>query len=91
MSPTHQDLSNDTTFSQIKSRVPVPLMEDAVEGAGVDEETPDGTCITQSAGRWLARQTELVHICIQCAISSAILLLNAMLANALSYYGYTNS
>ena len=28
MSPTHQDLSNDTTFSQIKSRVPVPLNED---------------------------------------------------------------
>ena len=25
MSPTHQDLSNDTTFSQIKSRFPVPL------------------------------------------------------------------
>ena len=25
MSPTHQDLSYDTTFSQIKSRVPVPL------------------------------------------------------------------
>ena len=25
MIPTHQDLSNDTTFSQIKSRVPVPL------------------------------------------------------------------
>jgi len=25
MSSTHQDLSNDTTFSQIKSRVPVPL------------------------------------------------------------------
>ena len=25
MSPTHQDLSNDTTFSQIKSRVSVPL------------------------------------------------------------------
>ena len=25
MSPTHQDLSNDTTLSQIKSRVPVPL------------------------------------------------------------------
>ena len=25
MSPTHQDLSNYTTFSQIKSRVPVPL------------------------------------------------------------------
>ena len=25
MSPTHQDLSNDTPFSQIKSRVPVPL------------------------------------------------------------------
>ena len=25
MSPTHQDLSNDTTFSQLKSRVPVPL------------------------------------------------------------------
>ena len=23
MSPTHQDLSNDTTFSQIKSRVPL--------------------------------------------------------------------
>ena len=27
MSPTHQDLSNDTTFSQIKSCVPVPLKE----------------------------------------------------------------
>ena len=26
MSPTHQDLSNDTTFSQSKSRVPVPLI-----------------------------------------------------------------
>ena len=25
MSPTHQDLSNYTTFSQIKSHVPVPL------------------------------------------------------------------
>ena len=25
MRPTHQDLSNDTTFSQIKSRVHVPL------------------------------------------------------------------
>ena len=25
MSPTHQDLSNDTTLSQIKSCVPVPL------------------------------------------------------------------
>ena len=25
MSPTNQDLSNDTTFSKIKSRVPVPL------------------------------------------------------------------
>ena len=25
MSPTHQDLSNDTTLSQIKSRVPAPL------------------------------------------------------------------
>ena len=25
MSPTHQNLFNDTTFSQIKSRVPVPL------------------------------------------------------------------
>ena len=25
MNPTPQDLSNDTTFSQIKSRVPVPL------------------------------------------------------------------
>ena len=25
MSPLHQDLSNDTTFSQIKSRVPAPL------------------------------------------------------------------
>ena len=25
MSPTHQDFSNDTTFSQIKSSVPVPL------------------------------------------------------------------
>ena len=28
MSPTHQDLSNDTTFSQIKSRVPVPIRID---------------------------------------------------------------
>ena len=27
VSPTNQDLSNDTTFSQIKSRVPVPLRE----------------------------------------------------------------
>ena len=27
MSPTLQDLSNDTTFSKIKSRVPVPLTE----------------------------------------------------------------
>ena len=26
MNPIHQDLSNDTIFSQIKSRVPVPLM-----------------------------------------------------------------
>ena len=26
MSPIHQDLSNDTTFIQIKSRVPVPLI-----------------------------------------------------------------
>ncbi len=26
VSPTHQDLSNDTTFSQIKSRGPVPLI-----------------------------------------------------------------
>ena len=26
VSPTHQDLSNDTTFSQIESRVPVPLI-----------------------------------------------------------------
>ena len=25
VSPTHQDLSNYATFSQIKSRVPVPL------------------------------------------------------------------
>ena len=25
VSPTHQDLSNDTTYSQIKSRVPVPF------------------------------------------------------------------
>ena len=30
MSPTHQDLSNDTAFSQIKSRVPVPLNEERV-------------------------------------------------------------
>ena len=28
MSPTPQDLSNDTTFSPIKSRVPVPLSRD---------------------------------------------------------------
>jgi len=27
MSTNHQDLSNDTTFNQIKSRVPVPLSE----------------------------------------------------------------
>ena len=26
VSPTHQDLFNDTTFSQMKSRVPVPLI-----------------------------------------------------------------
>ena len=29
LSPTNQDLSNDTTFSQIKSRVPVPLNMDS--------------------------------------------------------------
>ena len=29
--PTHQDLSNDTTFSQIKSCVPVPLREKKIE------------------------------------------------------------
>ena len=28
MSPTLQDLSNDTTFSQIRSRVPVPLKQE---------------------------------------------------------------
>ena len=28
VSPTNQDLSNDTTFSQIKSRVPVPLRDE---------------------------------------------------------------
>ena len=28
MSPTHQEVSNDTTFSQIKSCVPVPLNKD---------------------------------------------------------------
>ena len=27
VSPTHQDLSNDANFSQIKSRVPVPLRD----------------------------------------------------------------
>ena len=27
VSPTQQDLSNDTTFSQIKSRVPVPISQ----------------------------------------------------------------
>ena len=31
VSPTHQDLSNDTTFSQIKSRVPVPLSNVALQ------------------------------------------------------------
>ena len=32
VSPTNQDLSNDTTFSQIKSRVPVPLRMKNVSG-----------------------------------------------------------
>jgi len=36
MSPTHQDLSNDTTFSQIKSRVPVPLKEKIIYSAPVN-------------------------------------------------------
>ena len=31
MRPTHQDLSNDTTFSQIKSRSHVPLREEIVD------------------------------------------------------------
>ena len=31
VSPTHEDLSNDTTFSQIKSRVPVPLNDPALK------------------------------------------------------------
>ena len=31
MSPTHQDLSNDTIFSQIKSHVPVPLSIEPVD------------------------------------------------------------
>ena len=30
MSPIYQDLSNDTTYSQIKSRVPVPLKAEPV-------------------------------------------------------------
>jgi len=33
VSPSHQDLSNDTTFSQIKSRVPVPLRDNGEIGA----------------------------------------------------------
>ena len=32
ISPTNQDLSNDTTFSQIKSRVPVPLRDKEFNG-----------------------------------------------------------
>ena len=33
VSPTNQDLSNDTTFSQIKSRVPVPLRDGKIKQA----------------------------------------------------------
>jgi len=32
--PTLQDLSSDTTFSQIKSHVPVPLREDSKGSSG---------------------------------------------------------
>jgi len=43
VSPTHQDLSNDTTFSQIKSRVPVPENADELkkklEGAKLGSNT----------------------------------------------------
>jgi len=28
VSPIHQDLSNDTTFNQFQSRVPVPLTQE---------------------------------------------------------------
>ena len=38
VSPTNQDLSNDTTFSQIKSRVPVPLSH--VEKTGFCKMAP---------------------------------------------------
>jgi len=31
VSPTLQDLSNDTTFSKIQSRVPVPLKDDGAQ------------------------------------------------------------
>ena len=37
VSPTNQDLSNDTTFSQIKSRVPVPLKGQFYLHVGPDE------------------------------------------------------
>ena len=36
VSPTHQDLSNDTTFSQIKSRVPVPSTDLTLQGSIFD-------------------------------------------------------
>jgi len=47
VSPTHQDLSNDTTFSQIKSRVPVPLKGNSHEILNFKYfvETPPGLFI----------------------------------------------
>jgi hypothetical protein len=36
VSPTNQDLSNDTTLTQIKSRVPVPLSVIKLDQLGKD-------------------------------------------------------
>ena len=45
VSPTYQDLSNDTTFSQIKSRVPVPLSSAPVDRNQACETLPlKGLC-----------------------------------------------
>ena len=41
MSPTHEDLSNDTSFSQIKSCVPVPLSkQEYIKGSNINNLQP---------------------------------------------------
>ena len=50
VSPTNQDLSNDTTFSQIKSRFPVPLNKKAVAGGQWADEGAEGAAAPEAGG-----------------------------------------